>query len=102
MCLREVTLIGDFNVCLALSFLVLQIAVQQDDTRVLYPPLHLWMYDVLVDHDAIEDPRIFYCSTWDLLNLSVFLYINFLAASIFNSDSLYCIYGYLTGQVDPE
>merc|ERR1711990_81788 len=52
--LAEVTLVHDLNVGLGLSFLVLKVAVQQEDPGVLNLPLHLRMSDILVEHDTLQ------------------------------------------------
>lgn len=68
-----IRILGDLNVRLTLSLLVLQRAIQQDDPRILNSSPHLGMRHVLVDHHTVEHARILNLASWDLLDLGVSL-----------------------------
>jgi hypothetical protein len=76
-----VLLFADLDVGLALALLVLQRAIQQHDARVLDPPPHLWVCDVLVQQDAVQNLAVLDLTTGDLLNAGVALDVDFLLAS---------------------
>jgi hypothetical protein len=73
-----VLLFADLDVCLTLALLVLQCAVQQQNTRVLDSPPHLWVCDVLVDHDSVQDLAVFDLTTGNLLDTCVALDVDLL------------------------
>ena len=76
--LAEIALVHDLDVGLRLSFLVLKVAVQQQDPGVLNLSLHFGMCDILVEHNSLQYLRIFNSSTRNLFDLGISLDINFL------------------------
>mmetsp|Transcript_76262 Transcript_76262/g.123249 ORF Transcript_76262/g.123249 Transcript_76262/m.123249 type:complete len:388 (+) Transcript_76262:451-1614(+) len=78
--LLPVRLLGDLDVCLALSLLVLQGAVEQNHARVLDLPAHAWVSDVLVEHDSVQHAGISQLAALDLLDLGEPLDVDLLAA----------------------
>ncbi|RUO96739.1 hypothetical protein BC936DRAFT_141533 [Jimgerdemannia flammicorona] len=58
--------LGDLNVGLGFALLVFKRAIQQHDARVLNPASHLGVRHVLVQHDPVEDCRLFNLAAGDL------------------------------------
>ena len=63
--LGKVLLLQHLDVGLALALLVLEVAVEQEDARVLDAPPHLGVRHVLVEHDAVEDAGVLDRAAWD-------------------------------------
>jgi len=83
----KIGLVGDFNVGLRLSLLVLQRAIEKENTGVLDLTGHLGVYNILVDHDTIEDAALVEETSGDLLHTSVSLDVNLLLSiTTVNSD----------------
>jgi hypothetical protein len=76
-----ILLFTDLDVCLTLTLLVLECAVQQQNLRVLDPPPHLRVCDVLVDHDAVQYFTVLNLTSGYLLNTCVALDVDLLLAS---------------------
>lgn len=68
-----VILLCDLNVCLRLALLVLQGAIQEDDSGVLNAPAHLRVCDILVQHQTVEDLAVLDLATRDLLDSGISL-----------------------------
>mmetsp|Transcript_93546 Transcript_93546/g.195023 ORF Transcript_93546/g.195023 Transcript_93546/m.195023 type:complete len:317 (-) Transcript_93546:182-1132(-) len=87
--LLPVSVLGDLDAGLALTLLVLQGAIQEDDARVLDDAAHSGVRDVLVEHHSIQDHGIRKLSTRQLLDLGVSLQVDLLAAvGVRDADSL--------------
>ena len=65
-CAFPICLTAEFHVGLGLAFLVLEWAVEKNDTWLLDPAAHLGMRDVLVEHDTAENARLLDRATRDL------------------------------------
>jgi len=97
-----VLLFADLNVCLTLALLVLQCAVQQQNTRVLDSPPHLWVCDVLVDHDSVQNLAVFDLASGNLLDTCVALDVDLLLSRAdVERNSSYCLQCQSTHQVRP-
>lgn len=68
-----VVLLGNLDVGLGLSLLVLQRAVEKDDSGVLNAPAHLGMCDILVEHKTIKNSAVLNLATGNLLHTSISL-----------------------------
>ena len=76
--LGKVLLLQHLDVGLALALLVLEVAVEQEDARVLDAPPHLGVRHVLVEHDPVEDAGVLDGAAGDLLDLGVALRVDLL------------------------
>ena len=78
---RPVLLLGDLDVGLVLTLLVLEGAVQEHNARVLDPALHpAGRDDVLVHHHSLQHAAVVDATAGDFLNLGVLLDVNLLGA----------------------
>jgi hypothetical protein len=71
-----VVLLGDLDVGLGLSLLVLKRAVEKHNTRVLYAPAHLGVCDVLVQHNTVQNTAVLDLASRDLLDSGIALDID--------------------------
>ena len=78
---RPVLLLGDLDVGLVLTLLVLEGAVQEHHAGVLDPARHpAGRDDILVHHHALQHAAVVDATAGDLLNLGVLLDVNLLGA----------------------
>ncbi|KAI6751834.1 hypothetical protein HG531_006530 [Fusarium graminearum] len=71
-----VVLLGNLDVSLGLALLVLQGAVEEDNSGVLNAPAHLGMCDILVEHKTVENPAVLDLATGNLLHTGISLDVN--------------------------
>jgi hypothetical protein len=93
--------VGDLNVGLTLSLLVLERAIEEDDARVLDPAPHLGVRHVLVDHHSVEHDRVLDLSSWDLLDFGVSLDVDRLGSVLVARDGADSLEGELAHHVGP-
>lgn len=63
----------ELHVSLTLSLLVLERAVEEDDTRIADSPAHAGMGDILVDHHSFQNLTLFEGAPGDLFHTSITL-----------------------------
>lgn len=68
-----VVLLGNLNVGLGLALLVLEGAVEENDSGVLNAPAHLGVCDVLVEHETVEDLAVLNLAAGNLLHSGISL-----------------------------
>lgn len=71
-----VILLGNLNIGLRLALFVLERAVEEHNTGVLYAPAHLGVCDILVEHQTVEDLAVLNFAAGDLFDTGVALDID--------------------------
>jgi hypothetical protein len=84
----EIFLVHDFHVRLRLALLVLQGAIQQQNTRILNATAHLRMGHILVEHNTIQNVALRQVTTRDLLQANISLDVDFLVVTTSNNNLL--------------
>lgn len=87
-----VLLLGNLDIGLGFSLLVLQGTVEKDDSGVLNAAAHLGVGDVLVEHEAVQHSAVLNLTTGHLFDTSIALDVDFgLAIARFPGD---CSHGF--------
>lgn len=99
---RPICLLRDFDVGLRLALLVLERAIQQDNSGVRNPPPHFGMCDVLVDHDSVQYAALLDLASRDLLHARVTLDVDGLNPAVIARDGPDCLERKLAHEVGPS
>eukprot|EP00051_Salpingoeca_urceolata_P005440 m.73293 g.73293 ORF g.73293 m.73293 type:complete len:313 (+) comp14334_c0_seq3:948-1886(+) len=89
------------NVGLAFTLVVLERAVQQQNTWVFNSSSHLRVGDVLVDHDTPQNPRVFQLAAGNLFDFGVALDVNLLAAVLLHLHRVHGTHGNVHSKARP-